>query len=433
MALHTAPTCFCRRVAARLRPAAFAVVSVAVVCALAPVHNAHANTPDGPHGQAGAPLGPHVRTEAPPEAHDGPPGLLGPFLHGRNGLTVEYIYTGEVFTNMRGGMSTRNATTYLGLFNLAVTGELDELGLFPGGTVFVLAEDSHGRGLTDDFVGDWQVLSNLDGGRPFTQVTEYWWQQKLLDESITVRLGKQDANAEFAVVALGGDFVHSSFGQHYNIPMPAWPDAAMGVLTLFELSEALALKVGVFDGAADGRTWGFSGTGEVFSIGEFEATWSLAGGRLPGDFHVGMWYHNARWDHVALPDAAFSGNHGVYLGMDQLLFRRSRADDDDRGLGAFAQYCWAPADRNDVPHYVGGGLVYKGLFRNRDDDTTGVGVAHAIFSPQLGRNPETAIELFHKIQFSEFIVLQPDLQYIVSPGGTERDAFVFGLRYEVVF
>ena len=320
----------------------------------------------------------------------------------------------------------------MGLFNLAITGDLDELGLFPGGTVFVLAEDSHGRGLTDRFVGDRQVLSNIDEG-PFTQVTEYWWQRKLVEEFITVRLGKQDANAEFAVVDLGGDFVHSSFGQPYNIPMPAWPDAAMGVLTLFEFSETFALKAGVFDGGADGSTWGFSGTGEVFSIGEFEAVWRLADGRLPGDFHAGIWYHSGRWDHVTRPGTALAGNYGVYLGMEQLLFRKSGDDDETGGLGVFAQYSWAPAGRNDVPHYVGGGLVYKGLFRNRDDDTTGVGVAHAIFTPHLGTNPETAIELFHKFQFSEFIVLQPDLQYIVSPGGTERDAFVFGLRHEVVF
>jgi porin len=361
-------------------------------------------------------------------------GLFGTFLHGRGPWRAEYIYTGETFTNMRGGIRTRDATKYLGLFDLAVTGKLDEMGLFPGGTVFLLAEDSHGRGLTEQFVGDQQVLSNIDPGRPFTQVSEYWWERKLLDGFITLRLGKQDANAEFACVDLGGDFVNSSFGLHHNIPMPAWPNPSMGAVTLFRVSEPLAFKAGVFDGAADGRTWGFSGTGVTFSIFECEATWSLGGGRLPGDFHVGMWYQSGPWDDLARPGVTRSGNHGVYLGLDQLIVKESCEEEDDQGLGLFAQYAWASEDRSDVPNYVGAGLVYKGLVPNRDDDVTGIGMASAIFSPYLAdRTPETAIELFHKVQWSKFIVVEPDLQYIVSPGGTERDAFVFGLRYEVVF
>ncbi len=303
------------------------------------------------------------------------------------------------------GSGRADAAKYLGLFDLAVTGKLDEMGLFPGGTVFLLAEDSHGRGLTEQFVGDQQVLSNIDPGRQFTQVSEFWWERTLLDERITVRLGKQDANAEFACVDLGGDFVNSSFGLHHNIPMPAWPNPAMGVMTLFKLAEPLTVKVGVYDGAADGRTWGLSGTGEVFSIGEIEGQWKLDQ-RLPGDFHVGMWYHSGPWEDFAAapttltvpggerrmhrywrfggrrpqsadqPDAlatgTVNGNHGVYLGAEQMLRRESEDEKDEQGLGVFVQYAWASEDRSVVPNYLGGGLVYKGLLCTRDDDVTGI-------------------------------------------------------------
>ena len=30
------------------------------------------------------------------------------------------------------------------------------------------------------------------------------------------------------------------------------------------------------------------------------------------------------------------------------------------------------------------------------------------------------------------IIIQPDLQYIANPGGTQRDSFVFGLRFQTV-
>lgn len=102
-----------------------------------------------------------------PEEH---PGLLGPILHGRGGLTVEYVYTGEVFTNMRGGLNTRRATEYRGIFDLMMTAELDQMGLAPGGTFFLYGQNGHGRGLTERHVGDFQVLSNIDAAAPAARI-----------------------------------------------------------------------------------------------------------------------------------------------------------------------------------------------------------------------------------------------------------------------
>ena len=51
-------------------------------------------------------------------------GLLGPFLPREfGGVTGEYIYTGEVFMNARGGIATANSTRYRG--NLDVVVQVD--------------------------------------------------------------------------------------------------------------------------------------------------------------------------------------------------------------------------------------------------------------------------------------------------------------------
>ena len=102
-----------------------------------------------------------------------------------------------------------------------------------------------------------------------------------------------------------------------------------------------------------------------------------------------------------------------------------------QGLGLFVQYSWAPEDRNEIYQYLGAGLVYRGLLPCRDDDTLGIGMGHAILSPELTAENETAIELFYKAQLTPYINVQPDLQYVASPAGVERDAFVAGLRFEV--
>ncbi|RMG01814.1 MAG: carbohydrate porin [Planctomycetota bacterium] len=386
---------------------------------------------------------------------DEPPGLFGYCLHGNDWLSAEYVYTGEVFTNMRGGMDTNDATRYFGVIDLALTADLSRFGCLPGGTFFLLAEDFHGRGITEDFVGDYQTLSNIDTGRNNMQVSEFWWERSLWDEFLAVRLGKQDANSEFAVVDVGGDFINSSFGLPTNIPMPTYPDPALGLIAFFNITDQLSFKFGLFDGAADGRTWGVSNTGTLFSIFEFKRTWELCGG-LPGDAHVGLWYHNGEFEPPLAPTGgnpafqflqmwsnrgpfhtlaggAHEGTHGVYMGFEQQLYREPWEVDDVQGLAAFFQYSWAAEDVNEVPNYFGAGVVYKGLFEGRDEDTLGFGAAYAEFADgTTTRSAETALELFYKARIGSYICVQPDLQYIIAPGGEYDDAFVAGLRFELV-
>jgi len=194
-----------------------------------------------------------------------PAGLLGNFLHGGKGLTIEYIYTGEVFNNARGGLSTTNATVYRGNLDLVITADLDELGFFPGGTFFIYGQNGHGRGLTENFTGDYQGVSNIDA-HDFMQVSEYWWERGFMGGDIVARLGKIDAAADFNVVDLGGDFCNGSFGLMPTIPMPTFPDPAAGIEGFFQVTDWLMFKAAIFDGAASGEQWGFSGTGETFSI-----------------------------------------------------------------------------------------------------------------------------------------------------------------------
>ena len=365
------------------------------------------------------------------------PGLLSGLLDGRHhgwgGISAEYVYTGEIFTNMRGGLNTRRATEYRGNFDLFVTADLDRIGFFPGGTLFLYGENGHGRGITERHVGDFQRLSNIDAP-DFVQVSEYWWERGLFEGFLTVRLGKQDCNADFAVVQSAADFINSSFGFHPTIPMPTFPAPSMAAAAFFEITDWLSFDAGVWDGAPAIGNWGLSGTGVTFSIYEVKATYDLFG-VLPGDAHIGLWYHSDQWDDVAPNSAAtFRGNHGIHCEAEQRLFKESRGDPEDRqGLVAFLQYGWSPEDRNEAQQYWGGGLTGRGLIGGRDDDLLGLGVAHLIFSDRLPeRTSETTVELFYRANLAPWAMAQPDLQYIANPGGDGRDAFVFGLRFEVV-
>lgn len=89
-----------------------------------------------------------------------------------------------------------------------------------------------------------------------------------------------------------------------------------------------------------------------------------------------------------------------------------------------------------------GGLVYRGLIPERDNDVVGLAFANILYSSPYRQasaaggtaigSYETAIELFYKILPSPYLSLQPDIQFIANPGGQYKDALVPGLRFEVV-
>jgi len=357
---------------------------------------------------------------------DSPEHLLGPFFHGREGICADYVYIGEVFTNMRGGIDTKNATRYKGNFDLLLSADLDQMGCCPGGLLYLHADEGHGQGITESFVGDFHEVSNIDF-LDVMQVTEFWWEHNLYDDSFRVRIGKILADSDFAVVDLAVDFLNGTYGTHPNIPMPGWPNASMGAVTFWRLTDSVEFKAGIWDGVTDGRTWGFSGTGVVFSAYEVKCRYDLPGARH-GEFHVGLWQRSSSI--LEVDDSTVKvGSDGVYLGGEQMLLKEGPEDaEDQQGLGLFFQYAWA--NRSEASRYLGGGLVYQGLLPCRDNDRIGGGVGHTVFRDD---STETNVELFYRAQIRPYLLIQPDLQYIASPSGRYRDAFVYGLRFEIDF
>lgn len=348
-------------------------------------------------------------------------------------IEVVTAYTGEVFTNAKGGISASGATKYQALLDVAVTCDLAKTRLPLPGKFFLLGQNTHGQGITEDFVGDKQVVSNIDSFENIAQVSEYWWQGEFFDDLITLRLGKQDLNTEFLHMLLAQDFIQSSFGISPSANFPTYPDPSMAAVALVKPSKALTLRLGVFDTLADGGNWGFSGTGLTLTFGEVEYRYALLDGRLPGTIDVGVAYGSGG-DAQGL---SFPSGYGYYIQLEQIIFRESQAQEDTaQGLGVFfsffPRFVDDPVPVLAIENNVVFGLVYKGLLPEREDDVVGCGVAWArLDSPPP--NEETAIELFYRIQLFPRVSLQPDLQYVVSPSGVERDALVAGTRFQVAF
>ena len=383
-------------------------------------------------------------------------GIFSCIPHGteNGGIVAEVIYTGETFHIAKGGMPTRRRTNFRSNLDIVLNIDLEAMGLWDGGRLFIYGQNLAG---TLHPLGEIQLFSNIDSTisvteRPeFTTIAEYWYEQYFLDDTVRFKIGKQDANADFAYTDLGGDFINSSFGLPPNIPLPTFPSQALGLAGFFELFEDITLSLGAYDGtAADGPQgvkWGFDTLGRngAISLAQLEFRGQAGpGGQHPSTFRFGAWHHSDddQWVSFGTTPASFNQNYGAWTSIDYLLFKESYAGDNDEGLGVFLQGSWAPDNRNMIRNALVGGLAYRGLIWGRDSDLIGAGVGVARLSDSyLGaeladgnslKSREIVTELFYKFQVTPAVTLQPDMQFITSPGAMFDDALLFGIRFEAV-
>jgi porin len=99
-----------------------------------------------------------------------------------------------------------------------------------------------------------------------------------------------------------------------------------------------------------------------------------------------------------------------------------------------------------MPFFSTAAVLVRGLVPSRPTDVGGFGVVFGYFSDdlqdsqrrvQLGvQQYETALELTYRLRLlGDAVFFQPDLQYIIHPGGTGRisDAFVGGFQSGINF
>ncbi len=251
------------------------------------------------------------------------------------------------------------------------------------------------------------------------------------------------------MVEYGLEFINSAFAVIPMVPVPTFPDTALGLVGAVEPTDWLYVMAGIYDQQAFGGTSGFdtafhdrTDTVTLFEPA-FTPEFKVAKRSYPGTYRFGGWYTSGDEDVFSndlggrLRPRTHRGNAGFYLTFDQLIFKENDDPGDGQGLGVFFQFGWAPSAYNEISQYYGVGIQWTGALAGRDDDIMGFAVGHASLSGRVqsleGRFSETAIELFYKAQVTPWFSVMPDLQYIINPGGDGRDAFVVGLRTQISF
>ena len=400
------------------------------------------------------------------------------------GVEVFGCYTAEVWGNTRGGL--KPGADYTGLLHFGAGVDLEKAVGWRGASVSTSWLWLSGRDASADLVGNFLTISNIAGLNTL-RMFELWFQQNLLDDTISLRFGQLSADSEFVISDYSVLFINGTFGwpaaASMNLPNggPAYPMGTLGARIAWNPVDWFTFHSAIFQGdvfAQDINRHGFrwrldSQTGHTF-LNEAQFRWSARAEEsgLPGHFKAGAWFQTGnRAD--ALADDTASGNSGYYGIVDQMLCREPVAptvsgltkdgksvvdakgtksfkapgaiEKSDQGLGWFGRVAVTPANRNFINFYFDTGLSYKGLVPGRDDDTIGIGLGYAQLSngarnslKENGATPigaEMVIEFTYQARITPWLVVQPDLQYIINPGGTTdlNNALVIGGRAALTF
>jgi len=406
---------------------------------------------------------------------------MRPLLSDR-GIEIFGGYTVEVWGNTTGGLKT--GTVYTGLLDFGGTVDLEKAVGWQGASVSTTWLWLSGRDASEDLAGNFLTISNIAGFNTL-RMFELWFQQNLLDDKISIRFGQLSADSEFLISDYSGLFINGTFGwpafAYMNIPNggPGYPMGTLGARLAFSPVDWFTFQTAVFQGNVfeqDVNRHGFrwrldAQTGYTF-LNEAQFRWNHREEEtgLPGQLKPGAWFQTGQ-SADALAGSTSSGNAGFYAVLDQMLYREPGApsgltkegksvvdgksgksfkspvetEKSGQGLGWFGRVALTPADRNFINFYFDTGLSYRGLIPTRDNDTIGIGFGYAQLSSGArsglageGASPvgaEMVIEFTYQAEITPWLVLQPDLQYIINPGGTSDldNALVIGGRASITF
>lgn len=339
-------------------------------------------------------------------------------------FSLETSVTGDFIKNIDGGVNSHY--TYIGMEEISLTFDFEEMGLWNGAEIFLHGLNTHGKLPSEQLSGDLQVFSNIESG-DYTGLYEYYLKQSIGNFSFLV--GQHDLNSEFVGTEYGGTFINSSFGISptisLNVPVSIYPMAALAFVTTYNINNLYDLKFGIYDGnPGDPETNRYNlqpniSSGEGFlAITQLE--WHRSVNEKPENCKIGAYYHSSTFQDYRDTLHFVKGNFGLFAVTDLVLI--SNFDHPHRYFSAFAQGGFAPQSINQVNFYLGGGFHLNGILPKRYNDVIGIAFAYANMSPDYkNKNPETmrgelALEFTYKLNVFDYYTIQPNIQYIINPG-----------------
>lgn len=415
------------------------------------------------------------------------------------GITFDLEEYDELWGNVSGGTGGKPA--YEGVTAPTIRVDLEKLIGLKGGLFNVSALQTRGRSISQEQLSVYNPVSGFEADRS-TRLFELWYQQSFFHDKLDIKIGQQDLDTEFLISDYGALYLNANFGWPMAPSVnlygggPAWPLASPAIRFRYRPTNQLTVLFAAADDNPSGHSFYNSKDPTDQSVHKDGANFNMGGGALliaelqyainpqpddmstvtenpglPGIYRLGGFYDTGRFPDqrydtngnlLASPDSngnarMHRGNWMIYGIVDQMIWRPSLGS--PTSLGVFVRPTFNMGDRNMVSFAIDAGLNLKAPFKGRNNDT--VGLAWGMGRTSSGQRAydrdlryfnggryqpisgnEHHIELTYQAQITPWMVLQPDLQYIINPSGGVLNTntykkvgneVVFGLHSNISF
>jgi porin len=390
-----------------------------------------------------------------------------------NGLQISASYTADIAGNPVGGKSA--GFTYCDNLTLDLEFQTEALVGWHGGTLSVITLDRNGNNLSAQHIGNQFTVQQVYGG---TGAIFYGlaYNQRFWDDKVSFKLGRMAAGDDFASSPFYWLYMNNGIDGKpksltFNGMVSSYPWAVWGARLRALTTEDTEAMLGVYQVTAQnsksyfhGFNWEMNGSDGVMVIGQYGWTHeffkpSAASAKtddkavassdavlhgLPGHYWMGGYYSTYPYPEWQGNNQNQNGAYALYWHFDQMLYRMDPCK--DTGLSLWSVFVATPQPNvAKMPFQYNGGVVYTGLIPARPRDLSILGVAYGNFSGDYASANQASLggtatyelvwEAGYRINMTRFAYVQPDLQWIINPGGTGNipNALVLGAQVGVTF
>lgn len=344
--------------------------------------------------------------------------LLGLFLslplladdHAEHGIDFSALYIGEYTANVSGGIKKQGF--YLANLDLKANFNLEKLTHLKRTRLFLYGLGLYGKD-PSTAIGDLQLTSNIEGPNT-SKVYELYLEHSLFDDSLKILLGLFDLNSEFYLTQSSVLFLHSSFGIGAELAQTGlngpsiFPTTHPAVRISYQVSPEFTLRGAAFEDRG------------TLSVGEIAYT------TPPTTLTLGGWFYSRTFEEITQIESSDQEKQEDSLGLYFLAEKEFSSQ-----LTAFLRYGLAANNEAQRPSSnLSLGVNYLGPLPGRSNDIFGFGYTQAFTKS----DSEAVLEFTYRYQYKENYALQPDLQYVINPGGSGSEidnALVISLRLEI--
>ena len=403
-----------------------------------------------------------------------------------SGVEISASYTNNIAGNPVGGKSA--GFTYTDNVSFGLELNFEELIGWKGLSVTVSGLNRAGSSLSQDNIGNQFTVQQVYGGQT-AMFYALLFEQKLLDDKVSIKAGRFSAGDDFASSPIYWLYMNNGIdGNPQALPVntcfSAYPWAVWAARLRVDPTPECNAMVGAYQVSNrvfghpeyHGLDWSIRQGDGVLLISQFGwtpeffkrpvekasdgksvvETKARSEGKtfkavspdtelkgLPGHYWFGAYYSPWNFAQFGTTDTA-TNSYGFYWHADQMVWQE--APGSDQGLTLWSSFVLSPQQNiAKLPFQANAGAVYKGLVPTRDQDYTILGLVYGKFSSNYARTVEAAgngypqyelvLEWGYRVNITKFAYVQPDLQWVINPGGTGRipNALVLGAQMSLTF